>query len=142
MGQMYNRQTYRLQGVEKGDSKVRVMAAYTYSIVLSYKANDEWRSAFLSSAPGEFVSLAEMECTLLKNLFQGYQRWVRPTQHANDTVTVRFGLKISQLVDVVRPHGAHAIKAKSTRFTLCSIFWYTGNLKPSGIFYSSSILFQ
>lgn len=43
-----------------------------------------------------------MEDLLLRNLFQGYQRWVRPIQHANDTVTVRFGLKISQLVDVVR----------------------------------------
>ncbi|KAK6298460.1 hypothetical protein J4Q44_G00315150 [Coregonus suidteri] len=50
--------------------------------------------------PGEFGSLAEMEDLLLRNLFQGYQRWVRPIQHANDTVTVRFGLKISQLVDV------------------------------------------
>ncbi|XP_071773335.1 neuronal acetylcholine receptor subunit non-alpha-3-like isoform X2 [Centroberyx gerrardi] len=52
------------------------------------------------STPGEFVSLAEMEDTLLRNLFQGYQRWVRPIQRANDTVRVRFGLKISQLVDV------------------------------------------
>lgn len=55
-------------------------------------------------APSEFVSLAEMEDTLLKNLFQGYQRWVRPIQHVNDTIRVRFGLKISQLVDVVRTH--------------------------------------
>ncbi|XP_072293848.1 neuronal acetylcholine receptor subunit non-alpha-2-like [Eucyclogobius newberryi] len=51
-------------------------------------------------AKNEFVSLAEMEDALLKNLFQGYQRWVRPIQRANDTVKVRFGLKISQLVDV------------------------------------------
>ncbi|KAJ0002976.1 hypothetical protein NQD34_008125 [Periophthalmus magnuspinnatus] len=51
-------------------------------------------------AKNEFVSLAEMEDALLKNLFQGYQRWVRPIQRANDTVRVRFGLKISQLVDV------------------------------------------
>ncbi|KAM3867141.1 neuronal acetylcholine receptor subunit non-alpha-2-like [Diretmus argenteus] len=57
-------------------------------------------SRSLATIPGEFVSLAEMEDALLKNLFQGYQRWVRPIQHANDTVTVRFGLKISQLVDV------------------------------------------
>ncbi len=55
-------------------------------------------------APSEFVSLAEMEDALLKNLFQGYQRWVRPIQHANGTIKVRFGLKISQLVDVVRTH--------------------------------------
>ncbi|KAK6298930.1 hypothetical protein J4Q44_G00304400 [Coregonus suidteri] len=54
----------------------------------------------LGTIPGEFGSLAEMENLLLRNLFQGYQRWVRPIQHANDTVTVRFGLKISQLVDV------------------------------------------
>ncbi|XP_075959993.1 neuronal acetylcholine receptor subunit non-alpha-3-like [Anarhichas minor] len=51
-------------------------------------------------APNEFVSLAEMEDALLRSLFQGYQRWVRPIQHVNDTVRVRFGLKISQLVDV------------------------------------------
>ena len=50
----------------------------------------------------EFVSLAEMEDLLLRNLFQGYQRWVRPIQHSNSTIRVRFGLKISQLVDVVR----------------------------------------
>ncbi|XP_062380462.1 neuronal acetylcholine receptor subunit non-alpha-2-like isoform X1 [Sardina pilchardus] len=56
--------------------------------------------ATIPAAPGEFVSLAEMEDLLLRNLFQGYQRWVRPTQHSNDTITVRFGLKISQLVDV------------------------------------------
>ncbi|XP_056239291.1 neuronal acetylcholine receptor subunit non-alpha-3-like [Seriola aureovittata] len=63
-----------------------------------------WMSCPLSlaniAAPNEFVSLAEMEDALLKNLFQGYQRWVRPIQRANDTVRVRFGLKISQLVDV------------------------------------------
>lgn len=50
----------------------------------------------------EFVSLAEREDALLRDLFQGYQRWVRPVLHANHTVKVRFGLKISQLVDVVR----------------------------------------
>uniref|UniRef100_A0A3B3SPY0 Cholinergic receptor nicotinic beta 3 subunit a n=1 Tax=Paramormyrops kingsleyae TaxID=1676925 RepID=A0A3B3SPY0_9TELE len=48
----------------------------------------------------DFVSLAEMEDSLLRNLFLGYQKWVRPVLHANDTITVRFGLKISQLVDV------------------------------------------
>ncbi|XP_059377691.1 neuronal acetylcholine receptor subunit non-alpha-2-like isoform X3 [Carassius carassius] len=48
----------------------------------------------------EFVSLAEREDVLLRDLFQGYQRWVRPVQHANHSVKVRFGLKISQLVDV------------------------------------------
>ncbi|XP_052005799.1 neuronal acetylcholine receptor subunit non-alpha-2-like [Xyrauchen texanus] len=51
-------------------------------------------------AAKDFVSLAEREDALLRDLFQGYQRWVRPVLHANHTVKVRFGLKISQLVDV------------------------------------------
>uniref|UniRef100_A0A3P8TI56 Cholinergic receptor nicotinic beta 3 subunit a n=1 Tax=Amphiprion percula TaxID=161767 RepID=A0A3P8TI56_AMPPE len=54
----------------------------------------------LLPAQEDFVSLAELEDSLLRNLFRGYQKWVRPVQHANDTITVRFGLKISQLVDV------------------------------------------
>lgn len=53
-------------------------------------------------AQEDFVSLAELEDSLLRNVFRGYQKWVRPVQNANDTITVRFGLKISQLVDVVR----------------------------------------
>ncbi|XP_072904749.1 neuronal acetylcholine receptor subunit beta-3-like isoform X1 [Hemitrygon akajei] len=44
--------------------------------------------------------LAEVEDTLLKNLFQGYQKWVRPVRNRNDTIKVKFGLEISQLVDV------------------------------------------
>ncbi|XP_057205424.1 neuronal acetylcholine receptor subunit beta-3b [Triplophysa rosa] len=55
----------------------------------------------IASTPAKnFVSLAEREDALLRDLFQGYQRWVRPVLHANHTVKVRFGLKISQLVDV------------------------------------------
>lgn len=48
-----------------------------------------------------FSSIAESEDMLLKHLFQGYQKWVRPVQNSNDTIKVLFGLKISQLVDVV-----------------------------------------
>ncbi|XP_038660160.1 neuronal acetylcholine receptor subunit beta-3-like isoform X2 [Scyliorhinus canicula] len=44
--------------------------------------------------------LAEIEDTLLKNLFRGYQKWVRPVRNATDTIKVKFGLEISQLVDV------------------------------------------
>lgn len=58
-----------------------------------------------------------MEDALLKNLFQGYQRWVRPIQRANDTIKVRFGLKISQLVDVVRRH-THTHTYKQTDISL------------------------
>ncbi|XP_028661865.2 neuronal acetylcholine receptor subunit beta-3a [Erpetoichthys calabaricus] len=52
------------------------------------------------SASRDFISLAETEDALLQNLFRGYQKWVRPVLHSNDTITVKFGLKISQLVDV------------------------------------------
>ncbi|XP_058887974.1 neuronal acetylcholine receptor subunit non-alpha-3-like [Acipenser ruthenus] len=52
------------------------------------------------SATDDLISLAEMEDSLLRNLFRGYQKWVRPVQHSDDTITVKFGLKISQLVDV------------------------------------------
>ncbi|XP_069633534.1 neuronal acetylcholine receptor subunit beta-3 isoform X3 [Haliaeetus albicilla] len=47
-----------------------------------------------------FSSIAENEDVLLKHLFQGYQKWVRPVENSNDTIKVLFGLKISQLVDV------------------------------------------
>ncbi|POI32964.1 hypothetical protein CIB84_003284 [Bambusicola thoracicus] len=45
-------------------------------------------------------SVAENEDALLRHLFQGYQKWVRPVENSNDTIKVLFGLKISQLVDV------------------------------------------
>ncbi|XP_037600674.1 neuronal acetylcholine receptor subunit beta-3 [Cebus imitator] len=53
-----------------------------------------------SSATAGFSSIAENEDALLRHLFQGYQKWVRPVLHSNDTIKVYFGLKISQLVDV------------------------------------------
>lgn len=73
-------------------------------------------SSLAPSAQEDFVSLAEMEDSLLRNLFKGYQKWVRPVQHANDTITVRFGLKISQLVDVVRKQGAAFVKCNLVIF--------------------------
>ncbi|XP_012879874.1 PREDICTED: neuronal acetylcholine receptor subunit beta-3 [Dipodomys ordii] len=48
----------------------------------------------------EFGSIAESEDALLRHLFQGYQKWVRPVLNSNDSIKVFFGLKISQLVDV------------------------------------------
>uniref|UniRef100_A0A2K5RZ95 Cholinergic receptor nicotinic alpha 5 subunit n=1 Tax=Cebus imitator TaxID=2715852 RepID=A0A2K5RZ95_CEBIM len=45
-------------------------------------------------------SIAEHENSLLKNLFQGCERWVRPVEHLNDKIKIKFGLAISQLVDV------------------------------------------
>ncbi|XP_067409523.1 neuronal acetylcholine receptor subunit beta-3 [Emydura macquarii macquarii] len=44
--------------------------------------------------------IAENEDALLRHLFHGYQKWVRPVENSNDTIKVHFGLKISQLVDV------------------------------------------
>ncbi|XP_025777280.1 neuronal acetylcholine receptor subunit beta-3 isoform X2 [Prionailurus viverrinus] len=54
----------------------------------------------IPSAAAGFSSIAENEDALLRRLFQGYQKWVRPVLNSNDTIKVYFGLKISQLVDV------------------------------------------
>jgi hypothetical protein len=53
------------------------------------------------TATAGFSSIAESEDALLRHLFQGYQKWVRPVLNSNDTIKVYFGLKLSQLVDVV-----------------------------------------
>ncbi|XP_049721456.1 neuronal acetylcholine receptor subunit beta-3 [Elephas maximus indicus] len=53
-----------------------------------------------ASETSGFSSVVENEDALLRHLFQGYQKWVRPVLNSNDTIKVYFGLKISQLVDV------------------------------------------
>lgn len=45
--------------------------------------------------------IAKSEDRLFKHLFEDYQRWVRPVERLNDTIKIKFGLAISQLVDVV-----------------------------------------
>uniref|UniRef100_A0A8C8ZAE0 Cholinergic receptor nicotinic beta 3 subunit n=1 Tax=Prolemur simus TaxID=1328070 RepID=A0A8C8ZAE0_PROSS len=60
--------------------------------------NSAPRDSFAATAG--LSSMAENEDALLRHLFQGYQKWVRPVLHSNDTIKVHFGLKISQLVDV------------------------------------------
>lgn len=47
-------------------------------------------------------SYAKAEDKLFRHLFGSYQKWVRPVDHLNRTIRVKFGLAISQLVDVVR----------------------------------------
>ncbi|XP_078541344.1 neuronal acetylcholine receptor subunit alpha-5 isoform X2 [Lissotriton helveticus] len=54
-------------------------------------------SAFGMSEPS---FIAKNEDRLLKYLFYDYQKWVRPVENLNDTVKVKFGLAITQLVDV------------------------------------------
>ncbi|XP_023965053.1 neuronal acetylcholine receptor subunit beta-3 isoform X2 [Malaclemys terrapin pileata] len=53
-----------------------------------------------NSAVAGLSLVAENEDALLRHLFHGYQKWVRPVENSNDTIKVLFGLKISQLVDV------------------------------------------
>ncbi|KAK6476663.1 neuronal acetylcholine receptor subunit alpha-5-like [Huso huso] len=48
----------------------------------------------------ELTPFAKTEDRLFKHLFRDYQKWVRPVEHLNGTVKVKFGLAISQLVDV------------------------------------------
>ncbi|KAA8596073.1 hypothetical protein FQN60_011364 [Etheostoma spectabile] len=45
-------------------------------------------------------SFAKAEDKLFKYLFVNYQKWVRPVEYLNQTIRVKFGLAISQLVDV------------------------------------------
>uniref|UniRef100_A0A8P4KIL3 Neuronal acetylcholine receptor subunit alpha-5 n=1 Tax=Dicentrarchus labrax TaxID=13489 RepID=A0A8P4KIL3_DICLA len=45
-------------------------------------------------------SYAKAEDKLFKYLFGNYQKWVRPVEYLNQTIRVKFGLAISQLVDV------------------------------------------
>ncbi|XP_048225040.1 neuronal acetylcholine receptor subunit alpha-5-like [Perognathus longimembris pacificus] len=40
------------------------------------------------------------EDNLFKDLFQDYEKWVRPVEQLNDKIRIKFGLGISQLVDV------------------------------------------
>ncbi|XP_053514949.1 neuronal acetylcholine receptor subunit alpha-5 isoform X2 [Artibeus jamaicensis] len=54
-------------------------------------------------APGGLAEpffVAKHEDRLFKNLFQDYERWVRPVEHLHDKIRIKFGLAISQLVDV------------------------------------------
>ncbi|CAD7669023.1 unnamed protein product [Nyctereutes procyonoides] len=44
--------------------------------------------------------VAKHEDSLFKDLFQDYERWVRPVEHLNDKIKIKFGLALSQLVDV------------------------------------------
>ncbi|XP_054569288.1 neuronal acetylcholine receptor subunit alpha-5 [Eptesicus fuscus] len=54
-------------------------------------------------APGGLAEpffVARHEDSLFKDLFQDYERWVRPVERLNDKIRIKFGLAISQLVDV------------------------------------------
>ncbi|XP_065121164.1 neuronal acetylcholine receptor subunit alpha-5 isoform X2 [Paramisgurnus dabryanus] len=53
-----------------------------------------------SIGPPALSSYAKTEDRLFKKLFSNYQKWVRPVEDLNGTVQVKFGLAISQLVDV------------------------------------------
>lgn len=55
----------------------------------------------LSGVP-KLSSYAKAEDKLFKYLFGNYQKWVRPVEYLNQSIYVKFGLAISQLVDVVR----------------------------------------
>lgn len=57
------------------------------------------------TATAGLSSVAEHEDALLRHLFQGYQKCVRPVLNSSDIIKVYFGLKISQLVDVVSNPG-------------------------------------
>uniref|UniRef100_A0A8C9FU36 Neurotransmitter-gated ion-channel ligand-binding domain-containing protein n=1 Tax=Pavo cristatus TaxID=9049 RepID=A0A8C9FU36_PAVCR len=57
-------------------------------------------NCFYCAGVSEPSFIAKSEDRLFKHLFEDYQRWVRPVEHLNDTIKIKFGLAISQLVDV------------------------------------------
>ena len=48
------------------------------------------------------VLCSEDETTLVKNLFTGYNKVVRPVNHFSEAVVVTVGLQLIQLISVVR----------------------------------------
>ena len=48
----------------------------------------------------ELSSVAKHEDSLFRDLFEDYEKWVRPVEHLSDKIKIKFGLAISQLVDV------------------------------------------
>lgn len=48
------------------------------------------------------VSCSEAETRLVKKLFTGYSKVVRPVDHFSDAVVVSVGLQLIQLISVVR----------------------------------------
>ncbi|XP_069546569.1 neuronal acetylcholine receptor subunit alpha-5 isoform X2 [Brachyistius frenatus] len=59
-----------------------------------------WCHLCLSLRVPKLSSFAKAEDKLFKYLFGNYQKWVRPVEYLNQTIRVKFGLAISQLVDV------------------------------------------
>lgn len=49
------------------------------------------------------------ETRLVKNLFTGYNKVVRPVTHFNEPVVVTVGLQLIQLISVVRSRATHNI---------------------------------
>lgn len=60
------------------------------------------------------------ETRLVKTLFTGYNKVVRPVTHFKDPVVVTVGLQLIQLISVVRSHVARDISPSVLRFTVIS----------------------
>ncbi len=58
------------------------------------------------------------ETRLVKTLFTGYNKVVRPVNHFKDPVVVTVGLQLIQLINVVRSHVTHNISPSVLRFTV------------------------
>ena len=60
---------------------------------------------------GSEASLAEER--LLQELFDGYKKEARPVKIDNETVTVKLGLTVSQIIDVVSTNSVFLYKSLS-----------------------------
>lgn len=58
--------------------------------------------AYMSVCPIGSVFCSEVETRLVKTLFTGYNKVVRPVNHFSEAVVVTVGLQLIQLISVVR----------------------------------------
>lgn len=79
----------------------------------------------LSEVP-KLSSYAKAEDKLFKYLFGNYQKWVRPVEQLNQTIRVKFGLAISQLVDVVRTGDIASLRFGQSGCCLLLMLWEKG----------------
>lgn len=67
-------------------------------------SNSNVQSVFVHTIICQFISgiCSEDEERLVRDLFRGYNKLIRPVQNMTEKVDVRFGLAFVQLINVVR----------------------------------------
>lgn len=88
----------------------------------------------ISLAQKFLVSCSEDEERLVRDLFRGYNKLIRPVQNMTQKVDVRFGLAFVQLINVVsvidrRQFGLSLIELDIMRMSISDLFFLLQNEK-------------